>query len=112
MYDRTRQGKVDAMGRVRVVPYPPGRVYLAKAVDSRLVHPITDEVAEDMRRYVPVLSGALRSTIEVEYLPGEGRVKFGDVSAGIDYHLYQEFGTSKMAAQPYARPALYKSRSV
>ena len=100
------------MAGVRVVPYPPGRVHLAKVVDAKLVHPITDAVAEDMTRYVPVLSGDLLSTIEAEHLDGEGRVNFGDVSRGIDYHLYQEYGTSRMAAQPYARPALYKRRSV
>jgi HK97 gp10 family phage protein len=85
---------------------------LSRAVDASAVHPITDAVAKDMRRYVPVLSGDLRSTIRVEHGEGFGRVHFGDVSRGIDYHLYVEFGTSKMAAQPFARPALYQARTV
>lgn len=96
----------------RVVMYAPGLVHLSRVVDERLVHPVTDEVAADMRRYVPVLSGDLLSTIEAVHLEGSGRVTFGDLARGIDYHLYQEFGTSKMQAQPYARPALYKTRSV
>jgi hypothetical protein len=94
--------KLDAAGMVR----------LSRVVDARLVHPVTDAVADDMRRYVPVLSGDLRSTIRVEHGHGFGRVFFGDVGRGIDYHLYVEFGTSRMAAQPFARPALYQSRSV
>jgi hypothetical protein len=100
------------MARTRVVMYAPGMVRLSRVVDERLVHPVTDAVAEDMRRYVPVLTGDLLSTIEAEHGDGYGRVTFGDLSRGIDYHLYQEFGTSKMQAQPYARPALYKTRSL
>lgn len=100
------------MARTRVVMNASGLIRLRRVVDERLVHPITDAVAEDARRYVPVLSGDLLSTIEAEHLEGEGRVYCGSVERGIDYHLYQEFGTSKMAAQPYMRPALYKRRSV
>lgn len=98
--------------RTKVVLYAPGLVQLDRVVDADLVHPITDAVAEDMRRYVPVLTGALQGTIKEEHLEGSGRVNFGDVEAGVDYHLYQEYGTSIMVAQPYARPALYKRRSI
>lgn len=96
----------------RIVLNAAGLDRLDREVDAKMVHPITDAVAEDMRRYVPVLSGDLRETIEAEHLEGEGRVYFGDPANGVDYHLYQEFGTSRMGAQPYARPALYKRRSV
>jgi len=100
------------MARTRVVMYAPGLVHLRRVVDAELVHPVTDDVAEDARRYVPVLSGDLLDTIHAEHLEGEGRVHCGDIGRGIDYHLYQEFGTSRMQAQPYMRPALYKTRSV
>ena len=83
---------------------------LSREVDSELVHPITDEVAEDMRRMVPVDTGRLRGSIEEEHGEGYGLVWFGDPDEGIDYHLYVEYGTSRMAAQPYARPALYRER--
>jgi hypothetical protein len=98
------------MAQVRLTASGMGE--LARVVDERLVHPITDAVADDMRRMVPVLSGALLATIEAEHGEGFGRVHFGDVDGGVDYHLYQEFGTSKMAAQPYARPSLYRRRGV
>jgi HK97 gp10 family phage protein len=98
------------MARTRVVIYEPGMDHLSRVVDQKFVHPVTDAVAEDARRYCPVLSGDLLATIREEHLEGEGRVHCGDVAAGIDYHLYQEFGTSKMSAQPYMRPALYKGR--
>lgn len=100
------------MARTRVVMNRAGLVRLRTVVDEKLLRPVTDAVAEDARRYVPVLSGDLLATIHAEHLAGEGRVYCGDISAGVDYHLYQEFGTSKMAAQPYMRPALYKRRSV
>lgn len=98
------------MADVRVVMNARGMLYLRKRVDERLVRPMTDAIADDARRYVPILSGDLRATIRAEHLDGEGRVHCGDVLRGVDYHLYQEFGTSKMAAQPYMRPALYKRR--
>jgi hypothetical protein len=96
----------------RVTLSASGLAGLARIVDERLVHPVTDAVAEDMRRMVPVLSGDLLATIEAEHGAGFGRVHFGDVDSGVDYHLYQEFGTSRMAAQPYARPALYRRRTL
>lgn len=96
----------------RVVLTAAGFGDLSRVVDERVVHPVTDAVAEDARRMVPVLSGDLLGTIKAEHLPGVGRVHCGDVEAGVDYHLYQELGTSIMAAQPYMRPALYRRRSV
>lgn len=61
-------------------------------------------IAEEARRLVPVDTGALQSTIGVE-VEGEtvNLVAGGD---GVDYQAYVEFGTSKMAAQPYMRPAI------
>ena len=100
------------MTSVRVVTYDSALDRLQRTVDRKAVHPVTDAVADDMRHYVPVLSGALHGTIRAVHLEGEGRVYFGNVSGGVGYHLFQEFGTSIMAAQPYARPALYKERSI
>lgn len=71
-----------------------------------------EDMAQDMRRYVPVETGELRATIRVENLPTGARITIGDVAAGVDYHLYQEYGTSVMAAQPYIRPAVYQARSL
>jgi hypothetical protein len=100
------------MASVRVITYD-SSTSIERAVEDQVIRPITEAVAEDMARMVPVLSGALQSTIEGEVVSWDvGRVRFGDVGAGVDYHLYVEFGTSQMAAQPYARPALYRTRSL
>ena len=53
---------------------------------------------------VPVDSGNLQSTIDVE-VDGE-TVNLVAGGNGVDYHLHVEFGTVKMAAQPYMRPAI------
>lgn len=97
---------------------PSGLIALHRAVDERAVRPITEDIAEDMRRYVPVDQGDLKGTIRTEYpAEGHGQVWFGDVHGEhgdevVDYHLYVEDGTSRMAAQPYARPAAYQPRSL
>lgn len=71
---------------------------------------LAEDMANDMRRYAPVEFGDLVASIRVE--PGSliHRIWIGDVAGGVDYHLYQEFGTSVMAAQPYIRPAVYQKR--
>lgn len=102
-----------ARGRVRVVQDEGGMDALERHVHAEVVRPVTEAVAGDMRRYVPILTSALHDSIRTEYpSEEEGRVYFGDVAGGVDYHLYQEYGTSIMEAQPYARPALYKTRSL
>jgi HK97 gp10 family phage protein len=81
------------------------------ASGRRVRDEIAEEIASDMRRYVPVLSGDLRGTIRTEI--GEvARIWAGDASAGIDYPIYQEYGTTRMAAQPFMRPAVYQYRGV
>lgn len=106
------------MARVRTVLSGDGMIALKRIVDERAVRPIAGDVADDMRRYVPVLSGDLKATIRVSHHEGYSRVWFGDVlgrhgrGVKVDYHLYVEYGTSRMAAQPYARPALFKERAL
>lgn len=57
-------------------------------------------------RYVPVDSGALRSTGRVRKpRPRVREVVYGGTD-GVDYPLYVELGTSRMPAQPYLRPAI------
>lgn len=95
--------------RVRVSIYAPGVVEVQGRATG-YARDLAEEVARDARLYVPVLTGMLRSTIRTEPIPHGGRVWAGNVMEGIDYHLYQEYGTSVMPAQPYLRPAAYKWR--
>ena len=97
---------------VRVVIYEPGVIEVQTAVDREVDAHVVEPILDDMERMVPVLSGDLKVTIRKDNStgPGEHRIWFGDTAAGVDYHLYQEYGTSKMDAQPYARPAVYRTR--
>ena len=94
--------------RVRI--HEGGMDGLQEAAD-RYAGELAEDIADDMRRMVPVLSGLLRGTIRVEHGSPVTRIWVGDTAAGVDYHLYQEFGTSRMAAQPFIRPAVYRRRS-
>jgi hypothetical protein len=64
----------------------------------------------DAERFAPVLTGALRLSVHVTEV-GRGHWR---ISAGTGLPdgraVYNELGTSKMAAQPYIRPAMYQAR--
>lgn len=94
----------------RVRLYAPGVVELQARADQ-LRDDLAEQIADDMRRFVAVLTGALRGTIRTVSLLEAAQIWFGNIAEGIDYHLYQEYGTSRMAAQPYARPAIYQYRA-
>ena len=51
-------------------------------------------------------AGEIRET-EPHPAPGNGEARFGPC---VDYALYQEFGTSKMAAHPFMIPAIEQLR--
>lgn len=91
-------------------------------LDAQLERPVTNlvgNVAVRMRRLVPKRSFRLNDTIERQPTRREGGRVVGAVTFGgrdvrgkfVGYHLHVEYGTSRAPAQPYARPALYQSRS-
>lgn len=53
----------------------------------------------------PVDTGKLERSIKIEDIVG-GK----SIGPDTDYDVYVEYGTSKMAAQPYMRPALTENR--
>ena len=58
------------------------------------------------KQKAPVDTGALRANIFSDHpSPDEA-----DVVSPMEYSIYQEMGTYKMAAQPYMRPALDESQ--
>lgn len=66
-------------------------------------------VYTDANRFVAVLTGRLRSSIAWEIEKTKDEV-VGRVGTNVDYAIPQEYGTSKMAAHPYLRPALEKNK--
>ena len=88
-----------------------GLAALHVETDAQTVPRLTDAIYDDSQRYVPVLTGALRASGRKEVHGGTGLVVYGD-EGEVDYAVYQEMGTSKMAAQPYLRPAAFKVREL
>lgn len=63
---------------------------------------VADRIAATARSYAPVATGALRASIEARSIAAG---KTAEVVAGVEYAAYVEYGTYKMAAQPYLTPA-------
>ncbi|QBI56800.1 HK97-gp10 family putative phage morphogenesis protein [Streptomonospora litoralis] len=62
-----------------------------------------------MRNLAPVRTGALRDSIDYE-LVNDGLTARAGPGDWIDYAIFQEFGTSRMPAQPYIRPVAEAER--
>jgi HK97 gp10 family phage protein len=64
------------------------------------------QIAKDL---APVKTGHLRRNILTE-VTGEGYDVVGKVYNAVEYAMYQEFGTSRMAGNPFLRPAVIVAR--
>jgi HK97 gp10 family phage protein len=83
---------------------------LTKEMEPRAEKVLDDtafQVETEAKNSAPVLTGALRNSIHVEK-PGRLYRTVGD---SVDYGIYQELGTSRMAAQPFLVPAVEKVRA-
>lgn len=90
-------------GTVRVVVH--SRVPAVAAAVHAKAALITAKAAHDIeaqaKQRAPVDTGLLRNSIRAH---GQGLTWI--VESPVDYSVFQEFGTSRMAAQPYMVPAL------
>lgn len=96
------------MGNVRYVPDPTFEAELLASPEMRtFMASLTDDVADEAERLAPRRLGHLAAGVEgdVELVAGVwvGRVWDDDFKAA-----WHEFGTRKMHAHPYLRPALYR----
>ena len=97
----------------RFEPDHSGIAATVHAANDATVKPLAGAIADDAQRLAPVLTGALMFSIRVEHVPGAATAEVVAGGTGlVDYAGYQEFGTSKMAAQPYLGPAAYRWRSL
>jgi HK97 gp10 family phage protein len=72
------------------------------------VRSITRDAERRARELVPVDTGRLRRSISSDV---EGKeLVVGTVSADTEYAAYVEYGTSRMHAQPYLRPAMLEAQ--
>lgn len=84
----------------------------AKADDGQLLAALlagAKAIENEAVRLAPVDKGLLRSSIHSE----AGRAGGGlivRIGTNVEYSIYQEFGTSRMRAQPFLRPAFDANR--
>jgi HK97 gp10 family phage protein len=92
----------------------PGDVIVDQAAVAALVR--SDPIAADLarkavtvegaaKRLCPVDTGRLRASIS-HRLGEDAESLFADVGTAVEYAPHVEFGTERMAARPYLRPAL------
>ncbi len=67
-------------------------------------------IERDAKKMVAVDTGRLRSSITHEIIRYKRDV-IGKVGTNVLYGIFQEFGTSRMSASPFLRPALAKNLS-
>lgn len=88
---------------VRVVSnHFPALVQRSPVAASAAVHAEAFAIEADAKRFVPVDTGALRSSLHTIAPAGSLTAAVG---TNVDYGFYQEYGTGRMAAQPFLRPA-------
>lgn len=81
----------------------------AQGMDSRTAL-VVRKSAFDVERFAKadaaVDTGFMRNSITTEIETNNSRVYGATVTAGADYSAFVEFGTSRMAPQPFMGPAL------
>lgn len=85
---------------------------------GELLDRLADDIADDMGRLAPVDTGDMVSTVRVLNRTAKdmrtiavGGIKGKITGNLVDYVVFVERGTSKMAAQPFMAPATYRYRS-
>jgi len=69
---------------------------------DRVIATIAHQVEAEAKQLAPVDTGALKSSIHT----GRVGVAHYVVADGVEYGIYQELGTSRMAAHPFVIPAV------
>ncbi len=82
---------------------------IASAADDNILKAVLI-IERDAKKMVAVDTGRLRSSITHEIIRYKRDV-IGKVGTNVLYGIFQEFGTSRMSASPFLRPALAKNLS-
>ncbi|WP_018502987.1 phage virion morphogenesis protein [Parafrankia discariae] len=102
----------------RVTLSPSAGAWLTDQLDDWMGRELGPAILDDARRMVPVLTGALRTSLRIETYRAVLRI-----GSDLPYAAVVELGISRMvghsgrvwfmhrAPQPFLRPALYRPRS-
>lgn len=66
-------------------------------------------VQGEAKRRAPKDTGRLYKSITKE-VRREGKESVGIIGTNVEYAIFQEYGTSKMSAQPYLRPSILENK--
>lgn len=77
-----------------------------EAKSVKALHALGIETQNEARRYCPVDTGRLRSSIRCTAPAKDLRGWYVEVGTNVQYAALVEFGTRRMRAQPYLRPGL------
>jgi hypothetical protein len=82
------------------------------ALISDMIDKVLPAIAQDAKRYAPVLTGYLRNHIDHERV-GDGGIVYADApyAAAVERGFVHARSGEHIKAQPYLRPAVYKHRS-
>lgn len=80
-------------------------ITLDKDIPPLVLERLGARVVELAKQIVPVRTGRLRDSITMKF-NGKDEVVIG---SDVDYSVYVELGTSRMAAQPYLIPSLFQA---
>lgn len=80
----------------------PGLVPDLMKINRNSLSEVTDFIKQEAKRLCPVETGALQRSIEASIISDTE----SEVSTDMPYAAPVEYGTSKMAAQPFLRPAI------
>jgi HK97 gp10 family phage protein len=86
----------------------PALLVAVEANERAAVKSTADAIANDARARAPVATGFLRGSIHADTVEAG---KEAVVSVDASYGAYVEYGTYKMAAQPYLAPAVEAHRN-
>jgi HK97 gp10 family phage protein len=87
----------------------PGWEQLERDVALGMMHRLGEQILADAQRLVPVDTGRLRASLDMEVQDVGDQVVLR-VGSNVEYAAFVETGTSRTRAQPYLAPALYRRR--
>ena len=90
-------------GIIVVYNHIPSLIVAVEANARAAVKRSADAIVADAKRRAPVDTGALRDSIEADSIETG---KEAEVTVNVPYAAYVEYGTYKMAAQPFLSPAV------
>ncbi len=94
---------VKVSGTIMVMNKIPALIAFIEANARTAVRKNADAIVRDAQALAPVDTGALRSSIHAETREAG---KSAEIMVDVPYAAYVEYGTYKMAAQPFLSPAV------